>query len=91
MRGLILLAAALLGGCAAPIGRNGLPIGLGQAACELIPGNRCCRRPPLPPPPPIYCTRTLGVPDCWSDPSRLPDQPHPLVDTPIPPYAPGCG
>ncbi len=89
MRSPVLLLAALLVGCAAPIGADGLPIGLGRALCESVPGNRCCRRPPPPPAPPPYCTRSLGVPDCWLDPLALPNLPPPLADTPPP--APGCG
>jgi hypothetical protein len=85
MRRFILLAAALLGGCAAPIGADGLPISLGRVLCAAGPV-----REPLPaPPPPLYCTRSLGVPDCWSTPSRQPNAPPALADTPT--AAPGCG
>lgn len=74
-------AALLLAGCAAPIGRNGEPVGLGQALCESLPGTRCCvhRAPPALQP---YCTRSLGAPDCWTDPGQLNDRPHELTDTP---------
>ena len=90
MRGFLLLViAASLGGCAAPIGRDGLPMGPLQTACEAFPFTHCCRPAgPLPPPPP-YCTRSLGVADCWIDPARLPNHPRQLADTPPP--APGCG
>lgn len=90
MRGFVVLVLLTVGlaGCAAPIGRNGLPIGLGQAICESFPGTRCCgpaRTPPLPQP---YCTQTLGVADCWIDPALLTNRPPDLGDAPPP--APGC-
>lgn len=75
MRGLILLTAALLGGCAAPIGADGLPITLGRTTCAVAP--------------PLYCTRSLGVPDCWSPQSKPPNAAPALTDTPV--AAPGCG
>jgi hypothetical protein len=88
MRALLAMALLLLGGCAAPIGEDGLPVSLGQAVCEAIPGHRCCRKPPPPPPPQPYCTRSLGVADCWTDPARLPVPQRDIADTP--PLAPGC-
>ena len=79
------MALLLLGGCAAPIGEDGLPVSLGQAACEAIPFHRCCRKPPPPQP---YCTRSLGVADCWADPARLSPPQRDIADSPPP--APGC-
>lgn len=83
------MAAAVLAGCSAPIGRDGEPIGLGQAVCEAFPGTRCCRHhPPLPPQP--YCTRTLADTDCWVNPAALVNEPPDVADTPPPPPS-GCG
>jgi hypothetical protein len=84
-----LLAAVVLAGCAAPLGRDGLPMSPGQTVCEALPFTRCCRPAPPPGPPPPYCTRSLGVADCWRDPSRLTDQPPELADTPG--MGTGCG
>ncbi len=30
-----------------------------------------------------FCTRTLGVAECFYDPADLPDHPRELVDTPV--------
>ncbi len=30
-----------------------------------------------------FCTRTLGVAECFADPAALPDRPEPLADTPV--------
>jgi hypothetical protein len=81
---LALLAVLLLAGCAAPIGRDGEPIGLGQALCESIPATRCCRQH-KPPPPQPFCTRTLGQADCWTNPAMLADHPPGLADDPAAP------
>jgi len=45
--------------------------------------NKSYCRPVEPPPePPPYCTRSLGVADCWRDPGSLPDHPRELGDGP---------
>jgi hypothetical protein len=46
--------------------------------CSIVrmeQGKSYCR--PIEPPPeaPPYCTRSLGVVDCWRDPAALPDHP----------------
>lgn len=41
-----------------------------------------CRPVDPPPEPPPYCTRSLGVADCWRDPASLPDHPPELGDGP---------
>jgi hypothetical protein len=49
---------------------------------RLEQGKSYCR-PVEPPPQPLpYCTRSLGVADCWQDPASLPDDPSPLADGP---------
>ena len=35
-----------------------------------------------PPEPPAFCTRSLGVPDCWADPKALPNKPREIADGP---------
>jgi hypothetical protein len=49
---------------------------------RLEQGKSYCR--PMEPPPEsqAYCTRSLGVPDCWRDPENLPDHPPELGDGP---------
>jgi hypothetical protein len=39
-------------------------------------------------PPPPFCTRTLGMAECFADPLGLPDHPSDLGDTPIRPVQP---
>jgi hypothetical protein len=51
---------------------------------RLEQGKTYCR-PTEPPPEPLpYCTRSLGVADCWRDPASLPDHPRDLGDVPHP-------
>ena len=38
-----------------------------------------CRPKERPPEPPEFCTRSLGVVDCWADPSKLPPNHPPVV------------
>ena len=40
---------------------------------RLDQGKSYCRPIEPPPEPPPYCTRSLGVADCWRDPASLPD------------------
>ena len=49
---------------------------------RLDQGKSYCR--PVEPPPEVepYCTRSLGVADCWRDPASLPNRPPPLGDGP---------
>ena len=53
--------------------------------CSLVrmdQGKSYCK--PIEPPPEqqSYCTRSLGVVDCWQDPARLPDHPPQVGDVP---------
>jgi hypothetical protein len=50
---------------------------------RLDRGQSYCRPHELPPPAQPFCTRSLGVPDCWQDPDALPDHPPGLADGPI--------
>jgi hypothetical protein len=51
---------------------------------RLDQGKSYCR--PLEPPPEAlpFCTRTLGVAECWRYPASLPDHPRDLGDVPHP-------
>ena len=54
------------------------------AVAGLEQGKTYCR-PTEPPPEPLpYCTRSLGVADCWRDPASLPGRPPDLGDIPHP-------
>ena len=53
--------------------------------CSIVyldQGERYCRPPEQPPEPPVFCTRSLGVADCWADPGTLPNRPRQLADGP---------
>ncbi len=49
---------------------------------RLDQGKSYCRPVEPPPETPPYCTRSLGVADCWQDPASLPDHPPALGDGP---------
>ena len=49
---------------------------------RLDEGKSYCRPVEPLPEPPSYCTRSLGVADCWRDPAALPDHPAELADGP---------
>jgi hypothetical protein len=44
--------------------------------------DRYCRPQELPPEPPVFCTRSLGIPDCWAEPDKLPNKPREIADGP---------
>ena len=53
--------------------------------CSIVrwdQGKSYCRPIEPPPEPPPFCTRSLGVADCWRDPASLPDKPTELGDGP---------
>ena len=49
---------------------------------RLDQGKSYCRPAEPPPEAQPYCTRTLGVAECWQDPASLPDHPRDLGDGP---------
>ena len=49
---------------------------------NLDKGARYCLAREPPPEPPVFCTRSLGVADCWEDGSRLPNRPREIADGP---------
>jgi hypothetical protein len=49
---------------------------------RLDEGKTYCRPIEPPPPPQPFCTRSLAVVNCWTDPANLPDHPPSVVDTP---------
>ncbi len=67
--------------------------GLGDLAYSAVTGRDCsivrleqgrsyCVPREGPPPPDVFCTRSLGVVDCWADPTLLPGRPAPVADRP---------
>ena len=67
--------------------------GVGDLAYSAITGRDCsvvrleqaktyCAPREPPPEMPPFCTRSLGVVDCWADPASLPGQPLPVADAP---------
>jgi hypothetical protein len=75
-------------GSVAVIGRT--PV---DAAVSIVSGRDCsvvrleqdksyCKPIEPPPEPPPYCSRSLGVVDCWQDPASLPDHPPQVADGP---------
>ena len=50
---------------------------------HLDTGRTYCTPREPPPEPPLFCTRSLGIPDCWADPSKLPGGiPREIADGP---------
>jgi hypothetical protein len=45
-------------------------------------GERYCRPKDRVPETPEFCTRSLGIPDCWYDPSKLLNHPDEIADGP---------
>jgi hypothetical protein len=53
--------------------------------CSLVrldQGKSYCRPVEPPPEPPPFCTRSLGVADCWREPANFPNRPPSLGDGP---------
>ncbi len=64
-----------------------------DALVSLVSGRDCsmvrldeqksyCVPKYVPPPPPPYCTQTLGNPECWADPEKLPDHAPQIAEGP---------
>ena len=54
--------------------------------CSIVhwdAGGRYCHAKENPPEEPVYCTRSLGVPDCWAYPGTVPNRPRGLADGPV--------
>jgi hypothetical protein len=49
---------------------------------NLDKGQQYCLPREMAPEPPEFCTRSLGVPDCWKDPENLPSRPREIADGP---------
>ena len=51
---------------------------------RLDRGQTYCAPRDAPPAPPPFCTRSLGVVDCWADPAALPGRYRGVADAPDP-------
>ena len=49
---------------------------------HLDRGEQYCRPKEQPPEQPSFCTRSLGVPDCWENPLKVPNNPREIADGP---------
>jgi hypothetical protein len=80
--------AAVTVGSVAAIGRTpvdavySLVTGKDCSAVRLDQGKTYCRPTEPQPDAPPYCTRSLGVVDCWKDPASMPDLPPEMADGP---------
>ena len=52
------------------------------SAVRLDQGKTWCRPVEPPPAPPVFCSRGLGVVDCWQDPDTVPGRPRGVADGP---------
>lgn len=81
--------AALGVGSVAVIGRTPVDAvysavaGRDCSAVRVEQGKSYCRPEEPPPAPPPFCTRSLGVVDCWQTPADLPGRPTPVADGPM--------
>ena len=64
-------------GVSALTGRDCSVVRLDQGRTYCTPRNQ-------PPPPEPFCTRSLGVVDCWTNPELLPGPQRPVGDAPPP-------
>jgi hypothetical protein len=53
--------------------------------CSVVHLDRLeqyCRPKEQPPEQPVFCTRSLGVADCWENPQKVPNNPREIADGP---------
>jgi hypothetical protein len=77
---LLLVSVLLPAGCGAPV--DVTMSAAGGRVCSVDKGERHCHPELKPPEPQAFCTRSLGVPDCWADPAALPNHPREIADGP---------
>jgi hypothetical protein len=84
----VVAVAAAEAASVAVFGRGGFDMAYSLVSgrdCSIVrldKGQSYCRHKEAPPPPPEFCTHTLGVPQCFSDPAFLPDHPAGIADGP---------
>ena len=78
------------GASVAVFGRGIVDIGVSAVTgrdCSIVRldrGQTYCAPRYLAPEEPAFCTRSLGVVDCWADPANLPPGARSVADTPAP-------
>ena len=82
------ITAAVEAASVTVLGRDVLDIGVSAVTgrdCSLVRLDRqlpyCAPREHTPAPPP-FCTKTLGLPECWADPASFVTLPRQLADSP---------
>lgn len=83
MRWMILPILLCLGACTAvaPQFHGGLT-GVDCSLVRMQMGRPFCNTGEPPPERPPFCTRSLGVVDCWANPEALPGPPREVADGP---------
>jgi hypothetical protein len=82
------IAAAVSGASIPVFHRTPIDMAVSAASgrdCSVVnldKGEHYCRPREQAPEPPVFCTRSLGVADCWEDPSKLPGHPREIADGP---------
>jgi hypothetical protein len=82
------MGVGAVAGSVAVIGRSpvdavySLVSGRDCSVVRLDQGKSYCRPVDPPPDPPAFCTRSLGVVNCWTDAGGLPDHPAPVAAGP---------
>jgi hypothetical protein len=83
------VAAGVVSGASIPVfGRSPVDMAVSAASgrdCSVVnldKGEKYCRTREQPPETQPFCTRSLGVPDCWAEPDKLPGHPHQIADGP---------
>jgi hypothetical protein len=82
-------AAAVVSGASLPVFHR-TPVDMAVSAvmgrdCSVVyldKGEQYCRPKEQRPETPLFCTRSLGVPDCWEDGSKVPNHPREIADGP---------
>jgi hypothetical protein len=83
------LIAGAVSGAAIPVFHR-TPVDMAVSAatgrdCSVVnldKGERYCHPKERSPAEPEFCTRSLGVADCWKDPSKVPNNPREIADGP---------
>jgi hypothetical protein len=83
------IAAGVVSGASIPVFHR-TPVDMAVSAatgrdCSVVnldKGEQYCHPKERSPSEPEFCTRSLGVPDCWKDPSKVPNNPREIADGP---------
>ena len=85
----VVVAVGVVSGASVPVfGRTPVDMVVSVASgrdCSVVnldKRERYCRTREKPPETPVFCTRSLGVVDCWEDPALLPGNPREVADGP---------